>query len=74
MVPEDVVLAGFRDRVARAAEEDPSLEVYLCRQQAHRELRKAIKEHVERQLSSEDLRRIKLAFYRGIDLVYSNEK
>lgn len=72
MVPEDVTLAGYRERVAKAVEEDPAFETYLYRKQAYFEVKKVLGEQEKWQLPSEDVRKIVLAFYKGVDLVYSD--
>lgn len=69
MVLEDSVLAGYKERVERAVEEDPKWKVYLGKRQAQVEWEKLLEEQRD-YLSGEEARRIMLSFFRGSDLRY----
>lgn len=71
MVQKDAVLAGYKERIERAMQEEEKdcnkWKVYLGRQQAHMEWEKVVEEH---RADEEEARRIMAAFFRGRDLVY----
>lgn len=71
MVQKDAVLAGYKERIERAMEEDCNKwKVYLGKQQAHVEWEKVVEEQKGRCLEEEETRRIMVAFFQGRDLVY----
>lgn len=75
MVEEDVVLAGYRERVERAMveERDCKWNVYLDKQQAQVEWEKVFKRQKD-YMSEEEVKQIMVAFFRGSDLVYYDRK
>lgn len=73
MVQKDIILAGYKERIVRAMQEDCSRwKMYLEKQQAHVEWEKVV-EKQKGCLAEEETRRIMVAFFKGSDLVYCED-
>lgn len=73
MVPEDPVLAGYYERVFNGALEDPRMDILRHKKQANIEFQETVKNHDEcNKMSVEDIQKLMVWFYRGRDLVYSD--
>lgn len=70
---EDAVLAGYKERIERAMQEDGKWKVYFNKQQAQVEWETVV-EQEKGCLSEEEARRMMVAFFKGSDLVYCERK
>lgn len=66
---KDAVLAGYKERVERAMEENAKWKVYLGKQQAQKEWEKLVEQQKD-YLTEEEARGVMVAYFKGTDLRY----
>lgn len=69
MVLKDVVLAGYKERIERAMEEDSKWKLYLGKAQAQVEWEKLMEQQKD-YMSEEEAKRIMASFFKGSNLRY----
>lgn len=74
MVPNDVLLDRFDDKVSQAIAEDEKFKVLVGKKQAHVEFQKYLHENKGRKLCDEDVKVLLRAAFLGMPLRYSVER